>query len=102
MQRLQHISMTDSIRNFMYTKHKRSNAKLRILSFIPQKQHTHNSILWLITEQLSQKTSTKETTNRTSRTTTGSSNKNFIFLQLRHYSGVFIFRLRNKPTTQKN
>ena len=30
---------TDGIRNFMYTKHNGDNAKLRIFSFIPQRQH---------------------------------------------------------------
>ena len=36
MQRLQNIFLTDSIKNVTYTKHKGSNIKLRILSFIPQ------------------------------------------------------------------
>ena len=30
--------MTDGIRNFMYTKHNRDITKLRIFSFIPQRQ----------------------------------------------------------------
>ena len=34
--RLQPNFMTDSIRTFMYTRHSRDNAKLRIFSFIPQ------------------------------------------------------------------
>ena len=38
VQRLQPNFMTDGIRNFMYAKHKGDNAKLRIFSFIPQRQ----------------------------------------------------------------
>ena len=38
MQRLQSNFKTDSIRNFMYNKHNGDNAKLRIFSFIPQRQ----------------------------------------------------------------
>ena len=38
IQRLQPNFVTDGIRNFMYTKHNRDNAKLRIFSFIPQRQ----------------------------------------------------------------
>ena len=38
IQRLQPIFMTRGIRNLMYTKHNRDNAKLRILSFMPQRQ----------------------------------------------------------------
>ena len=34
--RLQPYFKTDGIRNFIYTKHKGDNAKLRIFSFIPQ------------------------------------------------------------------
>ena len=36
IQRLQTDFKTDDIRNFMYTKHNRDNAKLRISSLIPQ------------------------------------------------------------------
>ena len=45
MQRLQHIFMTDSIRNFTYTKHKGSNIKLKTLSFIPQQQHMQPNLM---------------------------------------------------------
>ena len=45
MQRSQHIIMTDSIRNFTYTKHEGSNIKLRILSFIPQQQHMQPNLM---------------------------------------------------------
>ena len=38
IQRLQLNFMTDGIRNFMYAKHNGDNAKLRIFSFIPQRQ----------------------------------------------------------------
>ena len=38
MQRLQPNFMTDGIRNFMYTKHNRGNPKLKIFSFILQRQ----------------------------------------------------------------
>ena len=36
---------TDGIRNFMHTKHNGDNAKLRIFSFISQRQ-VYNPILW--------------------------------------------------------
>ena len=45
MQRLQHIFVTDSIRNFTYTMHKESNIKLRILPFIPQQQHMQLNLM---------------------------------------------------------
>ena len=35
--------MTDGIRNFMYTKHKGDYAKLRIFSFIPQRQRKQSN-----------------------------------------------------------
>ena len=38
IQRLQPNFMTDGKGNFMYTKHSGDNAKLRIFSFIPQRQ----------------------------------------------------------------
>ena len=38
MQRLQPDFKTDGIRNFMHIKHNGDNAKLRIFSFIPQRQ----------------------------------------------------------------
>ena len=38
IQRLQPSFMSDSIRNFMYTKHNGDNAELRILSFILQRR----------------------------------------------------------------
>ena len=38
MQLLQPYFKIDGMRNFMYTKHNRGNAKLRIFSFIPQRQ----------------------------------------------------------------
>ena len=38
IQRLQPNLMTDGIRNFMYAKHNGDNAKLRIFSFMPQRQ----------------------------------------------------------------
>ena len=39
IQRLQPDFITDGIRNFMYTKHNGNYAKVRIFSFIPQRQH---------------------------------------------------------------
>ena len=45
MQRLQHIFVTDSIRNFTYTMHKESSIKLRILRFIPQQQHMRLNLM---------------------------------------------------------
>ena len=38
IQRLQPNIKTDGIKNFMYTKHNGDNAKLRIFSFIMQRQ----------------------------------------------------------------
>ena len=38
IQRLQPNFMIDGIRNFMYTKHNGDNAKLRVFSFILQRQ----------------------------------------------------------------
>ena len=38
MQRLQPDFITDGIRNFMFTKYKGDYAKLRIFSFLPQRQ----------------------------------------------------------------
>ena len=38
MQRLQPNCMTDSLRNLMFTKHNGDNAKVRIFSFILQRQ----------------------------------------------------------------
>ena len=38
IQRLKPNFLTDDIRNFMYTKHNGDSAKLRIYSFIPQRQ----------------------------------------------------------------
>ena len=58
MQRLQPNFMTDGMRNFIHSKHNGDNAKLRILSFMPQQQYiqsnfTNDSIRTLIhTEQL--------------------------------------------------
>ena len=45
IQRFQPNFKTDSIRNFMYTKHNGDNAKLRIFSFIPQRQRIQPSFM---------------------------------------------------------
>ena len=45
IQRLQPNFMTDGIRNFMYTKHNGDNAKLRIFSFIPQRQRIKTNFM---------------------------------------------------------
>ena len=45
IQRLQPNFMTDGIRNFMYTKHNRGNPKLRIFSFILQRQCTQPNFM---------------------------------------------------------
>ena len=37
--------MIDGIRNFMYTKHNADNAKLRIFSFIPQRQRIQTKFM---------------------------------------------------------
>ena len=52
LQRLQFNFMTNGIRNFIYTKHNEGNAKLRIFSFIPQRQRIQPN-LWMTGEELS-------------------------------------------------
>ena len=45
MQRLQPNLMTDGIINYMYTKHKEGNAKLRTYSFLPQQQRIQTNFI---------------------------------------------------------
>ena len=68
IQRLQPNFMTDGIRNFMYTKHNGDNAKLRIFSFIPQRQRIQPNFMndsiktFIHTKQLNTHTHTTRTT----------------------------------------
>ena len=64
IQRLQPNFITDDIRNFMYTKHNGGNAKLRIFSFIPQRQRTQPNFM-NHTYQTTKQTNTTRTTKTT-------------------------------------
>ena len=61
IQRLQPNSKTYAIRNFMNTKHKGNNPKLRIFSFIPQRWHIQPSFM-NHTYQTTNQTNTVQTT----------------------------------------
>ena len=65
MQRLQPYFKTDSMRNFMYTKHNRGNTKLRIFSFIPQRQRIQPNFM-----NHKYQTTKQTNTTRTTKTTT--------------------------------
>ena len=65
IQHLQPNFRADGIRNSMYTKHSRDNAKLRIFSFIPQRQFIQPNFI----NHTYQTTKHKNTT-RTTKTTT--------------------------------
>ena len=66
IQRLQPNFMTDGIRNFMYTKHNKDNAKLRIFSFILQRQRIQPNFL---NDSIKTFIHTKELNTHTTRTT---------------------------------
>ena len=65
MQPLQPIFKTDGIRNFIYTKHNGDNAKLRIFSFIPQRQRIQPNLM-----NHTYQTTKQTNTTRTIKTTT--------------------------------
>ena len=65
IQRLQPNFKTDDIRNFMYTKHNGDNAKLRIFSFIPQRQRIQPNFM-----NHTYQTTNQANTTRTTKTTT--------------------------------
>ena len=101
IQRLQPNFMTDGIRNFMYTKHNGDNAKLRIFSFIPQRQRIQHNFMngsirtFIHTKELNTRT------NWTTKTTT-STWVSLVTQSLRSFnwhnvdSAVFIFKLCKK------
>ena len=64
IQRLQPNFKTDGIRSFMYTKHNGDNAKLRIFSFVPQRQPIQPNFM-NHTYQTTKHTNTTQTTKTT-------------------------------------
>ena len=67
IQRLQPNYKNDSTRNFMYTKHNEDNAKLRIISFITQRQCIQLDFM-NHTYQTTKNTNTTRTTKTTTST----------------------------------
>ena len=98
MRRLQPNFKTDGIRNFMYTEHNRDNAKLRIFSFIPQRQRIQPNFM-NHTYQTTNQTNTTRTTKKT--TLTWVSPLKFVLLQLRQhkYWSIQISQLINEFCT---
>ena len=96
IQCLQPNFKTDGIRNFMYAKHNGDNAKLRIFSFIPQRQRIQPNFM-----NCTYQTTKRTNTTRTKKTAT-STWVSPLTQSLRSYnwdranSGVFTFKLRNK------
>ena len=92
--------MTDGIRNFMYTKHNRDITKLRIFSFIPQRQRIQPNFMNDSIRTLYQTIKHTNTT-RTTKSTT-STWVSLLTQSLCSYnwdnanSGVFIFKIRTK------
>ena len=97
IQRLQPNFKTDSIRNFMYTKHNRDKAKLRV--FLPQRQRIQPNFMnhtYHTTKHTNKTRSTKATTSMwVSPLTQSLCSYNWDNAN----SGVFIFKLRNKSTS---
>ena len=93
MQRLQLNFKTDGIRNFMYTKHNGDKAKLRIFSFIPQRQRIQPNFNH--TYQTTKQTNTApRTTKRLSPLTQSLCSYN----RGNANSEVLLFKFRNKST----
>ena len=98
IQRLQPNFKTDSIRNFMYTKHNGDNAKLRIFSFIPQRQRIQPSFMNL-TYQTTKHTNTTQTIKATTSTQVSPLTHRLCSYNWDNAnSGVFVFKLCNKST----
>ena len=89
MQRLQPNFKTNGIRNFMYTKQNGDNAKLRIFSFIPQRQRIQTNFV-NHTYQTTKQTNTTRTTKITTSTWVSPLTKSFCSCYWDNaYSGVF-------------
>ena len=101
-QLLQPIFMTDSIRNFMYTKHNGGNAELRIYSFILQRQRIQPSFM---TDSIRTFTHTKHTNNLNNQNNyinVGStSKKKFMLLQLRQSKFLSIHIQTSQPSRHR-
>ena len=66
IQRLQPNFKTDGIRNFVYTKHNGDNAKLRIFSFIPQRQRIQPNFMNCTYQTIKHTNTTRKTKTTTS------------------------------------
>ena len=98
IQRLQLNFKTDGIKNFMYTMHNKNNAKLRIFSFILQRQRIQPNIT-NHTNQTTKHTNTNWTTKTTISTWVSPLTQSLCSCNWDNTnSGVFIFKLRNKST----
>ena len=96
--RLQPNFKTDGIRNFMYTKQNGDKVKLRIFSFIPQRQRIQPNFA-NHTYQTTKQTNTTRTTKTTTSTWVSPLTQSFCSCYWDNaYSGVFIFKFRNKLT----
>ena len=86
------------MRNLMYTKHNGDNAKLRIFSFIPQRQRIQPNFM-NHTYQTTKHTNTTRTTKTTTSTLVSPLTQSLCSYNWGNAnSGVFIFKLRNKLT----
>ena len=96
IQRLQPNFKTDDIRSFMYTKHNGDNAKLRIFSFVPQRQPIQPNFM-NHTYQTTKHTNTTQTTKTTTSTLVSQLTQCLSSYNWDNAnSRVFIFELRNK------
>ena len=102
IQRLQPNFKTEGTGNFMYTKHNRDNAKLRIFSFIPQRQPIQPNFMdrtAKCTYQTTKHTNTTRTTRTTTSTWVSPLTQNLCSYNWNNANpGVFIFKLCNKST----
>ena len=97
IQRSQPNFKTDGIRNFMKTKHNANNAKLRIFSFIPQRQRIQPNFL-NHTYQITKHTNTTRTTKTTTSAWVSPLTQNICSYNGDNAnSGVFIFKLSYNP-----
>ena len=100
IQRLQSNFKIDGIRYFMFTEHNRDNSKLKIFSFIPQRQRIQPNFM-NYTYQTTKQTQPEQPKNKDINVGF-TTNTKFMLLQLRQRkfcyswgnanSGVFIFR----------
>ena len=68
IQRMQPNFKTDGVRNFMFTEQNGDNAKLRIFSFIPQRQRIQPNFINYTYHQTTKHTNTTRTTKATTST----------------------------------